>query len=289
MILIADSGSTKCDWAIIKSKDEIIEFNTMGFNPFFHNENLIVETLNKSTEIEKYKDQIDYVFYYGAGSATKELKLILQRALSNVFSSAKHIYSEHDLVAAALATYDGHPSISCILGTGSNSCYYDGDIVREEVPALGHILGDEGSGSYFGKKLITKYIYKQLPEDLNMKFQEKYTLDKATIFQNVYMRPHANVYLASFMKFLSDNKDNPFVTEIIADGFFEFASIHIKCFKKYKEVPVNFVGSVAYYFQEILQNVCKNLDIQVGVIVKRPIDGLVKYHLQNTFDKIHKK
>lgn len=286
MILIADSGSTKCDWALIKSENEIIEFNTMGFNPFFHNEEVIINVLNNTAEVEKFKNEINYVFYYGAGSATKELKLVLQRALSHVFSSAKNVYSDHDLVAAALATYDGSPCISCILGTGSNSCYFDGDIIKEEVPALGHILGDEGSGSYFGKKLLAKYAYKQLPEAIYNAFKDKYALDKSTIFQHVYMKPHANVYLASFMKFLSDNATDPYVYEMISDGFFEFINTHVKCFRNYKEVPVHFVGSVAYYFSEILKKVCLSQDISVGQIIQRPIEGLIKYHLKNTLTKV---
>jgi len=287
MILVADSGSTKCDWAIIKSKDEIVEFNTMGFNPFFHNEEVIINTLNNTPDVKKHKNDIQFVFYYGAGSATKELKLILQRALSNVFSEAKHIHSDHDLVAAALATYDGNSCISCILGTGSNSCYFDGDTVREDVPALGHILGDEGSGSFFGKKLIAKYAYRQLPENIYNAFKERYNLDKATIFQNVYMKPHANVYLASFMKFLSDNSSDPYVYEMISDGFFEFLNTHVKCYKNYKEVPVHFIGSVAYYFKDILEKTCQAQDIQIGKIIKRPIDGLIQHHINNTIAKLN--
>lgn len=286
MILVADSGSTKCDWALIKPNKEIVEFNTMGFNPFFHSEELIINTLNENPEIKKHKSKIMYVFYYGSGSSTKDLKLKLQRALSNVFTEAKHIYSDHDLVASALATYDGEPCISCILGTGSNSCYFDGDVIREDVPALGHILGDEGSGSYFGKKLLAKYAYKQLPESLYNSFHNKYNLDKSTIFENVYMKPYANVYLASFMKFLSDNSKDPYVYEMISDGFYEFISIHVKCFKNAKELPIHFVGSVAYYFKEILEKVCLAQDLKLGKVIKRPIDGLIKYHIKNTLTKI---
>ena len=286
MILIADSGSTKCDWALIKDDQSVVEFNTMGFNPFFHTEDLIINTLNAKEEIKQYKDKVLYVFYYGAGSSTKELKMVLQRALSNVFDNAKHIHSDHDLVASALATYQGEPCISCILGTGSNSCFYDGDIVREEAPALGHILGDEGSGAYFGKFLLSKYAYKQLPPHLYEMFKEKYPLDKGSIFQNVYMRPNANVYLASFMRFLSDNSTDPFVNEMIADGFYEFIKTHVKCFSNYQEVPVHFVGSVAHYFQDILEKVCKTQDIKIGQIIKKPIDGLVKYHMEKSFTKL---
>ena len=286
MILIADSGSTKCDWALIKSENEVIEFNTMGFNPFFHSEQLISDTLKNHQEVKKYQKDIMYLFYYGAGSSTKELKLVLHRALSDVFTEAEFIHSDHDLVASALATYDGQSCISCILGTGSNSCFYDGDIVSEEVPALGHILGDEGSGSYFGKKLLSKYAYKQLPESIYNEFKEKYNLDKGTIIENVYMKEHANVYLASFMKFLSDKADDPYVHEMISDGFFEFINTHVRCFKNYKEVPVHFVGSVAYYFEPILRNVCKAQGITIGTITKRPIEGLISHHIKNTYSKM---
>lgn len=286
MILIADSGSTKCDWALISRDGTLTEFNTMGFNPFFHSEDVIINTLNGTAEVGKYKNEVEFVFYYGAGSSTKELKLVLQRALSTVFTKAKHIYSDHDMVAAALATYTGDPCIACILGTGSNSCYYDGDVIKEEVPALGHILGDEGSGAYFGKKLIAAYLYNQLPSSLHEKFKEKYGLDKATVFQNVYMKPHANVYLASFMRFLSDNSDHPFVHEIISSGFFTFLRTHVTCYSNYKEVEVHFVGSVAYYFKDILKKICLNLGIKMGKVIQRPIEGLIVYHIEHTLPKL---
>jgi N-acetylglucosamine kinase-like BadF-type ATPase len=283
MVLIADSGSTKCDWVLIDG-DKRHDFSTMGFNPFFHNEEIISNAIKNNTDLYSHANDVKLLFLYSAGCSSKELKLVVERGLRNCFPKA-NIYVDHDLVAAAFATYSGTPGISCILGTGSNSCYFDGDIVKEQVPALGYILGDEGSGSYFGKKVLADFLYKKLPEKLNDDLVNQFGLSKDIIFEHVYMRPHANVYLASFMKVISDNKDLPYVQEMIFDGMVHFMKNHVCCFANFQKLPVHFIGSIAYYHEDILKKAALSLGVTVGNIIQKPIYGLVDYHLQYLIPK----
>lgn len=287
MILIADSGSTKCDWLLMDGDTIVAECSSMGFNPYFHNESFIVTTLRGHEVLMKYSHEIKSVFFYGAGSSSPELKAIVFRALVRLFSFA-HVYVGHDLDAAALATYSGTPHIACILGTGSNSCYFDGNSVHEEVPALAYILGDEGSGSYYGKKLIADFFYNKMPEHLANDFEETYRLNMDDIVQNVYSKPHANVYLASFMKFCSRHRNDPYIKNMIVPGIRKFLSIHVACFANYKSVPVCFVGSVAYYFENILRETSEEMGINIGCIVKKPILGLREYHLKYSLTSVKK-
>jgi glucosamine kinase len=280
MYLIADSGSTKCDWMLVDANGtEVQSFSTMGFNPFFHDEKIISDAIFNNKELAATANQVELVFLYSAGCSSRDLKLIVERALQMVFKKA-NVYVDHDLVAAAFATYDGRPGISCIIGTGSNSCFFDGDNVSEEVPALGYILGDEGSGSYFGKRLLTHFLYNKLPAPMQSQLQTQYKLTKDVIFENVYMKPHANVYLASFMRVFSDNKELSYVREMVAEGMRDFLLNHVCCFKNHQKVPVHFIGSIAYHFEEILRAEAEKLNITVGKIIQKPIYGLVDYHMK---------
>jgi glucosamine kinase len=287
MLLIADSGSTKCDWKLLDDKNEATYFSSIGINPYFHNEEFIEKNLNKQTELMQIADKVDFLFFYCAGGSSKDLKAIVFRGLSAIFKNAK-IVVDHDLVGAALSTYDGSPGITCILGTGSNSVYFDGDIMREEVPALAYILGDEGSGSYYGKKLLAAFLYKQLPAEMHEALIEEYKLDKDTIIDFVYMKPHANVYLASFMRFIHRFREHNWVKEMILAGMEHFLTNHVLCYANAKKVPVHFVGSVAYYFNDELNVVAEKLGLNIGKIDKKPIDGLVDYHLNFTMPKLTK-
>ncbi|MEM7109927.1 MAG: ATPase, partial [Bacteroidota bacterium] len=168
----------------------------------------------------------------------------------------------------------------CILGTGSNSCYFDGDIVRQEVPALDYVLGDEGGGSYYGKMLLSAYLHHRLPEDLSKAFDAAYKLTKEDILERIYMQPYANVYLASFMTFIQAHKNHSFIAEMVSNGMKLFLETFVLPFHQHRNVKTHFTGSIAFYFEEVLRKVAKQLDIQVGVIMKEPIEGLVKYHLK---------
>jgi N-acetylglucosamine kinase-like BadF-type ATPase len=278
MIIVAESGSTKCDWLISDNSGQTHETHTMGFNPFFHQPDEILSNLRANETLSSIAGQVDAVFFYGAGCSSEERNAVVLTALQQFFTTAR-CHVNHDLNAAAFATYDGRSAITCIIGTGSNSCYYDGETVSEVLPALGYILGDEGSGSYFGKQLLADYLYKRLPAELNEAFVAQYHPQKEEIFHQVYNTNKANVYLASFVRFIVPHKDHAYIKEMVYKGLSHFAEIHIKCYPNYHEVPVHFVGSVAFYFTEILQKVASEKGFQLGVIDKNPGMSLLKYHL----------
>lgn len=279
MILIADSGSTKCDWKLLEGETEVGSVSTMGFNPYFHSEAIISATLKVQKLFTDNAERISEVYIYSAGCSSPELNKVLENGLRAVFRKAK-IMVDHDVLGAALAACQGEPGIACILGTGSNSCYYNGETIYEEIPSLAYILGDEGSGSWYGKQLLRDYLYKEpIPRELREELEAQ-GHDKDSIRENIYMQEHANVYLASFMKTISKYRETDYVNEMIHDGMQEFLHRHVCCFKNFKEVPVNFVGSIAYYFQDILKEEAAKLGITIGNVIKKPIDGLVEYHLK---------
>lgn len=278
MMIIADSGSTKCDWKILDGGREVGALNTMGFNPFFHDEKLISETLRKEQELTRVARHVHEVWFYSAGCSGPELNGIVERGLRTLFANAS-ITVEHDVLGAALAACQGRPGIACILGTGSNSCYYDGCTTSEVLPSLGYILGDEGSGSYYGKRLLRDYLYLEpMPDGLRAGLMEK-GHDKRAVLEALYKRPNANVYLASFMPLIAEYRHTGYVQEMIREGMVDFLQRHVCCFADFAEVPVSFVGSIAFVFQDILRDVAQNMGITVGNIEKSPINGLVKYHL----------
>lgn len=276
MILIVDSGSTKSDWILLNNSEKT-HFSTIGLNPYFHDEETVYNAILETSELFAIREEINQLFFYGAGCSSNELNQIIWNGLKSVFIHAE-IHVDHDLCACAYATYEGEPSISCIIGTGSNSCYYDGVTVSEEIPALGYILGDEGSGTYFGKQLVSSYLYNKLPDNIANALSKQPECSKPEIIDRVYKQSNANVYLASFMHFIIDFKEEPFIQEMIYKGFKHFLEIHVCCYPNYLNVKVHFVGSIAQLFQAELEKACNDLNIQLGKIIQKPIDGLVNYH-----------
>lgn len=280
MILIADSGSTKCDWiAIEKSGKEVLRTLTMGFNPYFHTQATISTAIKQNEQLSKIQSEIEEIYYYGAGCSSADLNKIVEIALKLSFPNAT-LTVDHDLLGAAYAAYQGEPNITCILGTGSNSCLFDGQKITEAVPALGFILGDEGSGSYFGKRLIAAHLYGKLPKKINQDFIDTYGLTMQEIVTNVYVKPNANVYLASFVRFISGYKDEPFFTEMLHNGMKDFLETHVICYPDAKKIQINFVGSVAFHFKEAIISAAKELGLNIGDVIQRPVDRLVGYHKQ---------
>ena len=279
MILVADSGSTKCDWILIDSQSNQHKTNSMGFNPFFHDADLVYSKLMENELFIEYRNRVSEVYFYGAGCSSEARNRIIANGLKRVFSSAETVLVDHDLKGAALSTSQGDTGISCILGTGSNSCYFDGTKVIEKVPALGYILGDEGSGSYFGKILLSEWLYHRMPAELAEDFEKEYNLTKEGIFEAVHHKADPNVYLASFSPFISKHLDHPYFREMVYDGLDKFVNIHVLCYDNYKDVPVHFVGSIAYYFKEVLQKVAIKYSFTVGKIEKRPVEPLTQYHI----------
>ncbi len=279
MIAIAESGSTKCDWVVLDGKAEVVlTAKTIGFNPYFHSEQYILDTLNATSELVGVKSEITAIYFYGAGCSSTQLNTIVKKALSRFFVEAE-ISVDHDLVAAAYSLYEGEPVIACIIGTGSNSCFFDGKNAVELVPALGFILGDEASGSYFGKKVLADYFYKRLPFEMQEDFINWFKIDWSQTVQNVYQNPHANVYLASFMKFIAAHKSNPYVIEMVKEGMARFIDIHVANFSNYHHYKVGFVGTIAFLFEDILREELAKRDCQLGRIIKNPVEHLVRYHI----------
>lgn len=276
MILCADSGSTKTQW--LSEQNELIE--TSGINPQFHTTQSIFNVLQKSEALNAIKEKISQVFFYGAGCSSIARNTVVANALSQFFTHAK-ILVEHDLKAAVYATYSGVPCISCIIGTGSNACFFDGKDIYQNTPSLGYILGDEGSGSWFGRALLKQYLYGLLPEKTHQLLRDKYQVEKEKVFHKIYQEPHANVYLASFAKVLSESEDKVFVNGLVNQGFASFFRYHILSYPNYKEVPVNFVGSLAFHFKNELEKVAQSFGATLGNINKAPIHHLLKFHLKD--------
>ena len=275
MFIVVESGSTKADWMVIREKNETA-YSTKGFNPYFHSKEDILIELSDHLELGLIKDDVTEIYFYGAGCSSPELNKIIERGLKAFFVNAE-VSVGHDLEACAFSCYSGRNLISCIIGTGSNSCFYDGNEVSEAVPALGHILGDEASGSYFGKKLLADYLYKRLPSKIHEELKSK-GLTKDVIIDNIYRKPDANVYIASFMPVLIRNKDLEYSQNIIREGFQVFIDTHVKCYSNYTDCEVSFVGSVADLLQNELRAVCTDNGITVGKIIRRPLVNLVAYH-----------
>ncbi len=284
MIFIIESGSTKSDWVLLDGKSNQSFFSTIGFNPYFHTAEIIESEINKNLDLVAIADSITAIYFYGAGCSSDQLNKIVHDGLSRVFSLAE-IKVEHDLTACAYSTYQGSPSISCIIGTGSNSCYFDGQNVSEVVPALGYILGDEGSGSYFGKKLLSSYLYHKLPKNIEEDFDRTFQLTKDEIIENVYKKPNANVYIASFMPFIAKHKEEEFFKVMVEEGMRNFMEVHVCCYSDYNEVPVHFVGSIAQIFEREVVKAADSLGIRIGQIIQKPIQGLVDYHQNYILNK----
>lgn len=279
MILVADSGSTKCDWVFTDGTETRLTYHTMGFNPFFHPTDLIESEIRKNEELAATAPAVEYVFFYGAGASHESRNEIVAEALRRVFTQAQ-VVVDHDLTGAVYATCGDDPGIACILGTGSNSCYFDGKDVFEEVPALGYVLGDEAGGTFYGKELLRMFLYHELPDKVHEALEKEFNLTKEGIFEAVYNKPNPNVYMASFMRFLSDQREEKWVRDFIYNGFSKFINIHIWKYENHKEVPVHFVGSVAFYFSDLLREACKIHRLQIGVITREPVFNLVDYHLR---------
>lgn len=278
MIAIADSGSTKTDWVILNEDlTENFRTNTIGFNPYHIDAKSIEAEMFKNQELKAIADQITKVYFYGAGCSADFLREIVKNGFKDYFTQAE-IHIDHDLLAACYAVYRGTPAIVCIMGTGSNACYFDGKDLKEATPSLAYILGDEGSGSYMGKKLLHAYFTKKMPKHIANKFHETYNLTISEMNVNVYQKPLANAYLASFSKFVYEYKDEPFMQNLIYTSMEAFFENQVLPNPEARVSEVNFIGSVAHYYEEIIRAVAATYHLEVGHIVRKPIDNLVDYH-----------
>ncbi|MGB1205542.1 MAG: hypothetical protein ACPG5B_07850 [Chitinophagales bacterium] len=284
MLLLADSGSSKTAWALldINKKTIVTKCETIGFNPFHHSETEILEAIKQNNQLILYANHITNIHYFGAGCSSLERCEQMKNILQKFFFQAK-IYVKSDLWAAVLATCGRQKGIVCILGTGSNACFFDGKNITQHTPALGYILGDEGSGSYLGKQLLASFLYKKLPANLQMLFEKKYNLHKENVLNEVYNGTNPKKYLAHFTHFLDENKENNYIKKLIINSFTHFLDIHIKFYlQNSKLLPVHFIGSIAYHFQDILVEVLQENNIQAGKILKQPLDELIEHYLNNS-------
>ena len=278
MILIADCGSTKIDWCVVNDGKVVEQIFTSGINALMMTEEQIRETLAAELA-EKVKGYaIESVYYYGAGCLFDDICANVRRAIAHNVPTAKTIEVHSDLLAAARALCGQNEGIACILGTGSNSCYYNGKEIVDNVSPLGYILGDEGSGAVLGKLLVGDVLKNQLPKELCEKFLAEYDLDRQKIIEGVYKKPAANRFLASLSPFLIKNIEEPAIHRLVLNAFKSFFVRNIENYSNYKSMSVSFVGSVAFYYKDVLAEAAKALDITIGTIIKSPMEGLVKYH-----------
>ena len=287
IILIADSGSTKAEWCLLNGNKRKTIY-TQGISPYFLTTDqiqqiLIVELKEKLKNIEP-----DKVYYYGTGCSNPENVVSVKKALKNTFSKAK-IFVDHDLMGAAKALCGNGKGVACILGTGSNSCYYNGKKIVKNSPGLGFILGDEGRGAYLGKKVVQYYLYHTFDPDLMDRFQAKYNTTAAEILDAVYKHALPNRYLAGFVPFLIENRGHFMIENIIEDGFNDFFFNHVYKYRESWIMPIHFIGSVAFGFKDVLKDMCDSYELQLGRVLKNPMDGLVKYHKENSADVITAK
>ncbi|MEO7444215.1 MAG: N-acetylglucosamine kinase [Ferruginibacter sp.] len=278
-ILIADSGSTKTEWCLLEGKKRKFK-QTQGLSPYFLDGPQIEDVLRNEVQPFLKNADVSEVFFYGTGCHSPANSRLMKKALSNVFTDAR-IQVTHDLLGTARAVCGKEKGIACILGTGSNSCYFDGKKIVTNSPGLGFILGDEGSGAYLGRKVIQYYLYKTFDEDLMELFDAKYKTDAAAILHAVYKEPLPNRYLASFTHFLAENRGHYMIENILEDGLNDFFFTHVYKYRQSWTLPVNFTGSIAYYFKDVLQELCKSYELELGTILKTPMEGLIKYHTEN--------
>lgn len=276
MILVADSGSTKTQWCLLHKNEVVKEILTHGINPFYQTEEEISCDIKKSLLPEFNTTEITKIYFYGAGCALPDKKKMVENAIKGSFPLAT-IEVYNDLLGAARALFGNKAGICCILGTGSNSCLYDGEKIIENVSPLGFILGDEGSGAAIGKKFIADLLKNQYPKELTDKFFDQHKITPAEIMEAVYKKPFPNRFLAQFTHFMCENKEEIHIREIVFHSFLEFFNRNIHQYN-YQKYSVSCMGSVAFYFEDILKQAATISRIKIGSVIKGPMSGLIRFH-----------
>lgn len=280
MILLADSGSTKTSWCVSGSGNTKKFYSTSGINPFFRKTENIVDELQRDL-VPKIKGTIEGIYFYGAGIVNEEKASVIKNALSTLFPGAL-LQVESDLLAAARSTLGNKSGIACILGTGSNSCLYNGNEITAHVPPLGFILGDEGSGAYLGRKLVGDYLKGIMPKKLSKKFQQQFPIEYHEFLNKVYKEEKPNRFLAGFVPFLKENIDSEYCDRIVKNAFNEFITRNVAQYENFQQLSICFVGSIAFHFQEQLLKVLVEKNITPGTVIKEPLLNLLHYHLQKS-------
>jgi N-acetylglucosamine kinase-like BadF-type ATPase len=282
MKLIVDSGSTKADWIAIDDSGKILfTTQTLGLNPEILDEEEVIERLNDRFDILQNKNEATHLFFYGAGCGTERMKVFLSQVFQAYFPNAIVVVEEDTYAAVYATTPKGEKAIVSILGTGSNCSYFDGKELHQKVQSLGYIIMDDCSGNVFGKELIRKYYFNKMPQHLAVEFEKEYDMTPDYIKSKLYKESNPNAYLATFAKFLIQHKEDPFCKKIIYKGMKSFVKNYIRQFDNYQEVPVHFVGSIAFYLKDELEVTFEKYQIKLGNVLRRPIDGLIAYHVAN--------
>ncbi len=279
MKLIVDSGSTKTDWIGVDENDsKVFETQTLGLNPQVLTSNIIKERVINNFELYQSRKKITHLYFYGAGCGTEPPRILIKKVFESIFSNAS-ITIKEDTYAAVYACSDkGEKSIVSIIGTGSNCTYFDGEKIIQKVTSLGYILMDDASGNYFGRQLLRDFYFNKIPKETADKFNNEFDLDAETIKDNLYKQPNPNTYLAKFAKFLINNKNADYCKKLIKKGFNLFIDRQILQFEDAKEIPIHFVGSISFYLKDELINCLIENKLKAGNIIRKPIEGLLKYH-----------
>ena len=282
MKLLVDSGSTKADWISINDEGKILfTTQTLGLNPEVLSKDEIIIRLEDRFDISHNKNLVTDLFFYGAGCGTDRMKFFLTQVFQEYFPNALVTVQEDTYAAVFATTPKEQQAIVCILGTGSNCSYYDGQVLHQKVQSLGYIVMDDCSGNRFGRHLLRAYYFNKMPKDLAQEFEKEFNVEPDPVKHNLYKQPNPNAYLAKFAKFLIKHKDTEFCRYYIFKEIESFVENYIKQYKNYKEVPVHFIGSIAFYLKEELQSVLDREGIKLGNVLRRPIDGLIQYHILN--------
>ncbi len=282
MILIADSGSTKTDWALIPSPDENAQyFHTEGLNPALLSGEQLKKRILASPQMAKHRNDIREIYFFGAGCGTEKAREKMGNIFSEIFPALDKTIVEEDMLGAVYATSQGDEAIVGILGTGSNSCYYDGKQMHRNVVSLGFILMDEGSANHIGKKLILDYYYKRMPPELAEIFSQTHNMDPDYVKFRLYRSEAPNAYLGEIGGFAVSHKDNAYIQKTVDACLDDFFRNRILPYEKHREVPVHFVGSIAYFFPEILQEKAEIYRLSPGKIIRKPIRELTHFILHH--------
>ena len=278
MILIADSGSTKTDWCVVENGQPIQQISTKGINPFFQSEEEISNEIATSLLPQLKTNALDAVYFYGAGCGFPDKIAMVHRAITMHLQIKREVEVNTDMLAVAHGLCQHEAGIACIMGTGSNSCYYDGKQIVSNVSPLGFILGDEGSGAVLGKLLVGDILKNQMTPELKEKFLKQFGLTPADIIDHVYRKPFPNRFLASLSPFLAQNIDEPCIHALVLGSFKSFLKRNVMQYENFRNSKVHFIGSVAFYYKTILAEAAQEMNIQLGTIIKSPMEGLIKYH-----------
>ena len=282
MKLLVDSGSTKADWISIDKDGKVLfTAQTLGLNPEVLDKEEIINRLNDKFDISHNKNKVSHLFFYGAGCGTDRMRTFLSEVFKEYFPKALISVHEDTYAAVYATTPKDEKAIVCILGTGSNCSYFDGSMLHQKVQSLGYIAMDDCSGNQFGRQLIRGYYFNKMPKDLALKFESTYNLDADFIKNNLYKEPNPNAYLATFAKFLIENKETEFCKKIIFAAMEDFVENYIKQYENCKQVPIHFIGSIAFYLKDELEIVLTKHGLKLGNVLRRPIDGLIQYHILN--------